>query len=42
MFSNAFVQEALLRLTQRLLIELLHDLVPELLNETNALIGRYC
>ena len=40
MFSNALVQEALLRLTQRLLIEFLGDLVPELLNETNAIIGR--
>ena len=40
MFSNSLVQEALLGLTQRLLIELLGDLVPELLNETNAIIGR--
>ena len=40
MFLNSLVQEALLPLIQRLLIELLCDLVPELLNETNAIIGR--
>ena len=40
MFSNSLVQETLLRITQRLLIELLGDLVPELLNETNAIIAR--
>ena len=40
MFSNSLVQQALMRLTQRLLIELLRDLLPELLNETNAILGR--
>ena len=40
MFSNSLVQEALLRLTQRLPIELLCHLVPERLNETDAIIGR--
>ena len=40
MFSNSLVEQALLRLTQQLPIKILLNLVPELLNETNAIIGR--
>jgi len=39
MLSDPLVQEALLRVTQRLLLELLCDLMPEFLDKTRPLVG---
>ncbi len=39
MLPDSLVQEAMLRLTQRSLLELPGDLIPEFLDEANALVS---
>ncbi len=40
MLSDSLIQQQPLRLTQRSLLELSRDLIPQLLDETNPLVGR--
>ncbi len=40
MLSDSLVQETLLRLAERLPLELPCDLIPEFLDEANPLVGR--
>jgi len=39
MLPDSFIQQAALRLTQRSLLKLPRDLLPELFDETNPLVG---